>query len=299
MSEEATLCGIGRAGVRHAPHPADPAVPDWFNLQLPDAWPDQLKLWRLRDWLRLLQPLFGRPRRAEIPDTLPGRAQLPKYLVQEFHGLPNGNFSKRITRGYITAFDRIMLGRMRRARTHIVAAMRDCASVLDVGCGGGQTAELLRQAGAHDAWGVDPSPYLLQHAARAYPQVRFVQGLAEQLQFTSERFDGVVACFVLHEMPPRVATQALREFHRVLKPGGRLALCEPAAEQLQLSYWQVFRRYGLPGIYFRLLARRVHEPFVAAWHKQDAVALLNRAGFDVIADERRMPVRHLLAIKRG
>jgi ubiquinone/menaquinone biosynthesis C-methylase UbiE len=124
-----------------------------------------------------------------------------------------------------------------------------------------------------------------------------VQGLAEDLEFGDRRFDGIVACFVMHEMPPRVAAQALREFYRVLRPGGRLTVCEPAAEQLQKSYGELWKQYGFAGLYFRLLAQRVHEPFVAAWHKQDAVALLNAAGFDVVEDRTEMPVRHLVARK--
>jgi ubiquinone/menaquinone biosynthesis C-methylase UbiE len=241
--------------------------------------------------------MIGRPRRALIPATLPGYERLPKYLVQEFHGLPNGNFSKRITRGYITGFDRIMLGRMRRARKHIVAKLQSCTSVLDVGCGGGQTAGLLNAVGVRDVWGVDSSPYLLQHAARAYPHVRFVHGLAEDLQFADARFDGLVACFVLHEMPPQAVNRALKEFYRVLKPGGRLLLCEPSAEQMQLATGSLIKNHGLAGLYFRLLAKRVHEPFVAAWHKQDIVCLLRSIGFVVSKDESAMPVRHLSAVK--
>lgn len=276
---------------------ADPDVPNWAEMQLPDTWPDRFKPYRLRDWRRLLTPIFGTPRQADIPEGVPGRERLPKYLVQEFHGLPNGNFSKRITRGYITAFDRVMLGRMRRARQRIVAALHGCESALDAGCGGGQTAGMLYEAGARDVWGLDSSAYLLQHAARAHPHVRFVQGLAEDLRFADERFDGVVACFLMHEMPPRAGEQALREFYRVLKPGGKLALCEPSAEQLQNSYWRLVRRYGFIGVYFRKLALRMHEPFVAAWHKQDVRALLGAIGFEVLEDDPGMPVRHVLARK--
>lgn len=298
MFEDAVANGADTLVSRN-PMRADPPIPDWQTLQLPDAWPDRLNFLRLGDWRRLLRPMLGAPRQADVPDGVPGRERLPKYIVQEFHGLPNGNFSKRITRGYITAFDRVMLGRMRQARRRIVEAMQGCDSVLDVGCGGGQTAGMLQEAGVRDVWGVDSSAYLLQHAARAYPQVRFVQGLAEALQFGDHRFDGVIACFLLHEVPPRVAAQALREFHRVLKPGGRVALCEPSAEQLQNSYWRLLRRHGFAGMYFRKLALRIHEPFVDAWHKQDVRALLSEIGFDVIADEPRMPVRHVLARKRG
>jgi len=276
---------------------ADPHVPNWADMELPDTWPDRFRAHRLQDWRRLLAPILRTPRQADIPDGVPGREKLPKYLVQEFHGLPNGNFSKRIT--YITAFDRVMLGRMRRARERIVVALQGCDSVLDVGCGGGQTAGMLWADGARDVWGVDSSAYLLQHAAQAHPHVRFVQGLAEDLRFADCRFDGVVACFLLHELPPRVGLQALREFHRVLKPGGRLLLCEPSSEQLRNSYAEMFRRHGLAGVYFRKLALRIHEPFVDAWHKQDVRGLLSDIGFDVQADEQRMPVRHVVAKKRA
>ena len=297
MFEDAVTNSAGNMALR-ATSSADPPVPDWASLDLPDAWPDRFRPSRPRDWQRLLASVFGTPRQAHIPKGVPGRERLPKYLVQEFHGLPNGNFSKRITRGYINAFDRVMLGRMRHARQHIVAAMQGCESVLDVGCGGGQTAGMLWAAGVREVWGIDSSAYLLQHAARAYPQLRFVQGLAEDLQFADERFDGVVACFLLHEVPPRVAAQALREFHRVLKPGGRLAICEPSSEQLRNSYWRLLRRYGVAGMYFRKLALRIHEPFVAAWHKQDVPVLLCDIGFELVKDEPGMPVRHVLARKR-
>jgi ubiquinone/menaquinone biosynthesis C-methylase UbiE len=272
----------------------DPAVPDWVNLTLPDTWPDQLIRSPLTAW-RLLARTLGKRRRVEVPQDMPGRDWLPKYNLQEFHSLPNGNYSKHLTHGYITGFDRLMLGRMARARAHIADALGTCSSVLDVGCGGGRTAGLLRARGNEDVWGMDPSPYLLQHAARAFPQVNFVQGIAERSGFPHARFDGIAACFLLHEIPPRYIERALREFHRILRPHGLLAICEPSPIQVQVSPWNLLRRGGLLGCYFWLLARVVHEPFVAAWHQQSAARMLAASGFELVSDVHDMPVRHLLA----
>jgi ubiquinone/menaquinone biosynthesis C-methylase UbiE len=276
----------------------DPPVPDWINLTLPDAWPDELFKSPLQAW-RLLARISGKRRKVELPVDMPGRELLPKYILQEFHSLPNGNYSKRLTHGYITGFDRLMLGRMTRARAHIAHSLRDCRAVLDVGCGGGRTAGLLQQSGIPDVWGMDPSPYLLQHAARAFPTVNFVQGIAESTPFPNARFDGIAACFLLHEMPPTYIERALREFARILRPDGLLAICEPSAIQLQVSPWRLLRHDGVLGWYFRVLASLVHEPFVDAWHRRNAADMLAAAGFDIVSDEQAMPVRHILARRRA
>ena len=276
----------------------DPPIPDWINITLPDAWPDKLDFASPLQLWHLLKAVAGRRQRVEVPHEMPGRDCLPKYILQEFHSLPNGNYSKRLTRGYITGFDRLMLGRMTHARQHIAASLRDCTAVLDVGCAGGRTAGLLRAQGITDVWGIDPSPYLLQHAARAFPAVNFVQGIAEHTGFPDGRFDGIATCFLLHEMPPTYIEQALREFQRILRPNGLIAICEPSPVQLQWSPWRLLRKDGLLGCYFWALARMVHEPFIKAWHKRSPVDMLEAAGFDVLCDDNDMPVRHILARRK-
>ncbi len=277
---------------------ADPPVPDWASLELPDAWPDQLDLRRPRQLLTLLRGIAGRGRRVQLPERLPGRELLPKYLLQEFHNLPNGNYSRRISRGYLTGFDRVMLGHMRGARARLADFLRGCDSAIDIGCGGGRTAAALREAGVREVWGLDPSPYLLQHAAHDFPTVRFVQGLAEQTGFPERRFDGIAACFLLHELPPRQTGHALAEFARILRPGGRLAICEPSPLQMRRPGWQLWRREVWRAHYFHRLARLVHEPFIDAWHRCDARALLAAHGFELVGEEQQLPLAFLFARKR-
>jgi ubiquinone/menaquinone biosynthesis C-methylase UbiE len=276
----------------------DPPVVDWANATLPDSWADQLKLWRPWDLLTLLRRVFNQRQRVQLPEGMPGRELLPKYLLQEFHHLPNGNYSKRLTHGYITGFDRMMLGSMRDARLHLAHTLSQCHSVLDVGTAGGRTAAAVKAQGIEDVWGLDPSPYLLQHAARRFPDIHFVQGTAEHTPFCDARFDGISACFVLHELPPKQVTAALNEFARITRTDGLLAICEPSAEQLNTSAWRLLRKYGWRGVYFNWLARWVHEPFVRAWHKLNLRQALEDAGFELLSDEEQFPSRMVLA-RRG
>jgi ubiquinone/menaquinone biosynthesis C-methylase UbiE len=287
----------------------DPPVIDWANAPLPDSWADQLKLSRPWDLIKLLRRVFAKRQRVQLPDGMPGRELLPKYLLQEFHHLPNGNYSKRLTHGYITGFDRMMIGSMRSARDYLAQALsqyrsrqshsNQCHSVLDVGTAGGRTAAAVKARGIDDVWGLDPSPYLLQHAARRFPNINFVQGTAECTPFSAARFDGITACFVLHELPPKQVVAALQEFARILRTGGVLAICEPSAEQLNVSAWHLLRKYGWRGVYFNWLARWVHEPFVRAWHKLDLRQILDQAGFELLSDEEHFPSRMVLARYRA
>jgi ubiquinone/menaquinone biosynthesis C-methylase UbiE len=93
--------------------------------------------------------------------------------------------------------------------------------VLDVASGPGYAAAQAAERGASVA-GVDIAEAMTALASRLHPQVEFVYGNADALPFTDESFDAVVGNFaLLHLGRPE---QAVAEFVRVLKPGGRLAL---------------------------------------------------------------------------
>ncbi|WP_394390835.1 class I SAM-dependent methyltransferase [Shewanella woodyi] len=280
----------------------DPMVPDWDRIELPNTWADEINFKTWTNVGRLFRSLFKKGNGrielpVEFPDSLMDKDELPKYLQQEFHGIPNGNFSNNITRGYISAFDGTMLGKMRPVRKEIASWFSSATRVLDIGCAGGQMAAAVKKQGIEDVWGVDPSPYLLKHGAKANPDVKFVQGLAEELKFADKRFDGITASFLFHEIPPKYIDMALSECHRVLDEGGLLAICEPSSIQFKGGWWQMFKGYGFTGLYFKWLANHVYEPFVPAWHKQDIATLLERHGFEVLINRRGMPEHMVLAKK--
>lgn len=97
--------------------------------------------------------------------------------------------------------------------------------VLEVGCGGGGLLRLLSATGAR-AVGVDPLVVGLQLARRRAGHVDVVraEGGAE-LPFRDGALDAVVGQHVIEHLPNVDA--AFREWHRVLRAGGRIAMATP------------------------------------------------------------------------
>lgn len=279
---------------------ADPVAPDWSAVALPPGWPDALQMSRPRDFLRLAASVWRGAGAVELPAGLPVRSVLPAYLLQEFHRLPNGNYSLKLTHAYSHAFDVTMLGRMRRVRGEMagLVARHGARCAIDLGCGSGRLAAALAKGGIPEVWGLDASPYLLRVGARNHPDVRFLQGLVEDTGFAGGRFDAAGACFLFHELPAAVAGRALAETARILKPGGLLVIGEPAPEQLyEKSVVRLMRRGGFFSLYFRALARFVHEPFVHEWHSIEIRPWLAAAGFELVEDRTALPFRVIVARK--
>jgi ubiquinone/menaquinone biosynthesis C-methylase UbiE len=108
--------------------------------------------------------------------------------------------------------------------------------ILDAGCGTGLfTIGLAASASGWRIDGVDAASGMLevgrQHAERkGLTNVSFGEGDVERLTFESATFDVVVAAGLLPNLNSPHA--ALAEFHRVLKPAGRLFVVEIDREEL-------------------------------------------------------------------
>ncbi len=105
-------------------------------------------------------------------------------------------------------------------------------TVLDIGCGPGQWTNLLNDSG-HRAQGIDPVPEFVDHARTAYPDSLFTVGRAESTGAAEGSFGGVLAWYSLIHTEPEHIGSALREFHRILRPGGGLALGFFEGERLE------------------------------------------------------------------
>jgi len=93
-------------------------------------------------------------------------------------------------------------------------------SLLDIGTGPGDFPQRLRRAGHTGRLvGVDASPGMIAKAKSAALNIEFLQADAQSLPFPDESFDVVTARHMLYHVPD--IPRALREAHRLLRPGGR------------------------------------------------------------------------------
>lgn len=95
--------------------------------------------------------------------------------------------------------------------------------VLNVGTGPGATEEWMAARGIRPI-GIDYSAALATQAAARVPAARFAVADGERLPFLDGSFDGVLAECVLSVIPD--VEQAAAEAHRVLRPGGRMAVSD-------------------------------------------------------------------------
>jgi ubiquinone/menaquinone biosynthesis C-methylase UbiE len=109
---------------------------------------------------------------------------------------------------------------------HLVngAGVEDGCDVLDLACGSGVLARhALEEAGRSGrVVGIDPAPGMIAAAMEVEPDVEWILGRAEDLPFEDEAFDCVVSQFGMMFFDGRAKAEA--EMHRVLKPGGRVAV---------------------------------------------------------------------------
>lgn len=89
--------------------------------------------------------------------------------------------------------------------------------ILDVGTGTGRISVPLLERGL-DLIGCDISSKMLSRLLEKFPSARISQADASRLPFPTTHFDAVLTVHVLHLIYPW--REALREFRRVLKPGG-------------------------------------------------------------------------------
>jgi SAM-dependent methyltransferase len=98
--------------------------------------------------------------------------------------------------------------------------LRAGRTVLDVGAGTGKLTRELVSSGA-TVLAVEPVPAMRAVLERTVPAARALDGTAEALPVGAESVDAIVVAQAFHWFD---GPAAVAEFHRVLRPGGRLAL---------------------------------------------------------------------------
>ena len=164
-------------------------------------------------------------------------------------------------------------------------------AVLDVGCGGGYSCELLAKRGAR-AFGIDLSEACIQaardHARQSGLDIDYQVGVGEALPYSPEMFDAVICVDVLEHVAD--AKQVVAEVFRVLKPGGQFFF-DTINKTLQSKLVMIWFMENLLGA----IPKGVHdwELFIdprelTDWMQAAGYADIEIRGFDLFGDVLRL-----------
>ena len=116
--------------------------------------------------------------------------------------------------------------------------------MLDAGCGTGSLMKKLKGFG--EIWGIDASSEACK-LAKKNGLKKVLQASVEKIPFKDSTFDAVISIDVLYHKGVKSDLKALKEFKRVLKPGGILIVKNPAHNWLRGNHDLIIhtkRRYS-------------------------------------------------------
>lgn len=188
----------------------------------------------------------------------------------------------------------------RAAMVRAVAPMAG-ERILDIAAGTGTSSAALQRHGARVV-AVDFSPGMVEEGRRKHPKIEFIQADAATLPFGDNEFDAVAISFGLRNIAdPRLA---LAEMYRVLKPGGRVVVCEFSKPPIAIfrAGYNAYLRYVMPLVADRVSSNPDAYSYLAesikAWPDQGELSQWIRgAGFIRVA--YRNLTGGIVALHRG
>ncbi|MER8231256.1 demethylmenaquinone methyltransferase [Streptomyces sp. NPDC101490] len=194
-----------------------------------------------------------------------------------------------VAANYDLTNDVLSLGQDRRWRREVAKAVdaRPAQKVLDLAAGTATSSQPFVRAGAYVV-PCDFSLGMLRVGKRNHPWMPFTAGDGTKLPFRDDVFDAVTISFGLRNIQDTGA--ALRELHRVTKPGGRVVICEfshPTWAPFRTVYEEYLMR-ALPPVARAVSSNPDAYVYLAesiqSWPDQPALAgLLTEAGWSKVA----------------
>jgi len=189
-----------------------------------------------------------------------------------------------VAHAYDKTNDLLSFGQAKRWRKKLTEKVdpQSGERILDIAAGTGTSSMALKLPGV-EVVAADFSKGMLAEGKKRYPELEFVFADAMKLPFKNNEFDVVTMSFGLRNVQDR--DKALGEFLRVLKPGGRLVICEFSHVPGLLGvFYRAYLTLILPLV--SRLASKTPDAYsylsesIVAWPKQAELAKdIAKAGF--------------------
>ena len=182
-----------------------------------------------------------------------------------------------VAKRYELTNDVLALGQTRRWRKAVVAAVAPLPGeqILDLAAGTGTSSLPFAQAGA-EVFPTDFSLGMLKVGRQRLPQLPFVAGDGLALPYRDGVFDAATISFGLRNLAD--LTTGLAELRRVVRPGGRLVICE-FSQPTWAPFRNVYTEYlmkALPAVAQRVATNPEAYVYLAesirAWPDQQQLA---------------------------
>ena len=249
-----------------------------YLTQYPKIWLDMPNTWDRR--------------RKQNFDDLPKSIEkdnYPQYYLRNFHHQTDGYLSDFSASIYDLQVEILFNGSADSMRRRIIKPLKiglnnfsnrkkSSLRILDVATGSGRTLKQLRGAFPNEKLiGLDLSGSYLKEASRYISDlngdlIELIKGNAEVLPFKDKSLQGLSCVFLFHELPRVIREKVLREFFRVLEPGGILVL----ADSIQISDSPDFIKI------MENFHNSFHEPFYSDYIKDDINSKIEEIGFNDI-----------------
>lgn len=196
------------------------------------------------------------------------------YGTRIFYGYDNDGYHENIARGVAVPLD------------------GNAARIMDVACSEGKlTCALKRKFPESEVWGSDISAGMVRYAHyRAVEEgleIHFLQKAVEDLDELEEgQFDLITFFLLFHEVPLPIMDRAIRNFYRLLRPGGTLWFSEFPT----LGHDPDGLHYD--GMLGALDSADNSEPFAPQFVRSDVEKRLIDAGFKLRFDKPEDIKRH-------
>ena len=286
---------------------------DWTDAE-EDIYPQRLLF--DEPWLRYItqypkiwfdMPSTWNRRRKQNFDDLPkyiDKNKYPKYYLRNFHHQTDGYLSDFSASIYDLQVEILFNGSADAMRRRIIKPLKEglvnfkdrnksSIKILDVATGSGRTLKQLRAAFPKEKiTGLDLSGSYLKEASRYISDsegdlIELIKGNAEELPFENESLQAITCVYLFHELPRTIREKVLKEFFRVLEPGGTIVLADSIQINDSPDFIPIMENFY----------KSFHEPFYSDYIKDDLNSKFDEIGFHNIKSNSFFMTKVWSAIK--